>query len=258
MSSPVGNLVGNMIGEFSAGSEFAPVITQAQRRHLLKGIFSSYYADEVHKDVIFDTNRAWCAKLPLLMDLFPDAKVIACVRDVAWVLDSLERRYRANPYENTKLFGDWSERLTVESRVETLLQRNRLVGFAWSALKEACYGEHADRLLVVDYDLLSQAPAKVLELIYQFIGETPFPHHFDGVEFDAPEFDAELGMSGLHRIRPKVEFIHRKTVLPPDVFTRCTTLNFWRNLEDSAAHVIRPSRHDVVERQVAVSPQSFQ
>jgi sulfotransferase len=238
MTSPVGALVSNMVGQFSVGSEFAPVFTPAQKRNLLRGVFSSYYEEQASKEVIFDTNRLWCASMPLLADLFPSAKVIACVRSVAWIVDSLERRYRANPYENTRLFNDWNERATVESRVETLLQRNRLVGFSWSALKEACYGEHAKRLLLIDYELLSQAPAKVVELVYQFIGEPLFAHDFDHVQFDAPEFDAELGLKGLHEVRPKVELKRRHTVLPPDVFARCDTLNFWTALENSAANVI--------------------
>jgi sulfotransferase len=238
MTSPVGALVSNMVGQFSVGSEFAPVFTPTQKRNLLRGVFSSYYAEQTDKEVVFDTNRLWCASMPLLLDLFPSAKVIACVRNVAWIVDSLERRYRANPYENTRLFNDWNERATVESRVETLLQRNRLVGFSWSALKEACYGEHAKRLLLIDYDLLSQAPAKVVELVYQFIGEPRFDHDFEHVQFDAPEFDAELGLKGLHQVRPKVELQRRRTVLPPDVFARCDTLNFWTALENSAANVI--------------------
>ena len=110
--------------------------------------------------MVFDTNRMWCARLPALADLFPEAKMIACVRNVAWIMDSLERLYRADPYENTKLFVDDAERNTVYSRVETLAQRNRLVGFPWAALKEAYYGEHAGALLVVDYDLMVQAPGE--------------------------------------------------------------------------------------------------
>lgn len=79
--------------------------------------------------------------------------------------------FRANPFDNTKLFTDANERNTIYSRVETLAQRNRLVGFSWSALKEAFYGEQADSLLLIDYDLLLQSPEKVLRLVYQFIGE---------------------------------------------------------------------------------------
>lgn len=239
MTSPVGSLFSSMLDQFSAGSEFGPMLTQEQRKRLLAGLFSNYYAEQAGKDIVFDTNRQWCAKLPALLDLFPSTKVIACVRNVAWVMDSLERLYRANPYENTKLFADDVERNTVYSRVDTLAQRNRLVGFAWAALKEAYYGEHASSLLLVDYDLLTQAPEKVLRLVYDFIEAPWYQHDFDNVHYDAPEFDQALGVSGLHRVRPKVAAQTRRTILPPDLFQQYSALSFWNDGTGSTASVIR-------------------
>jgi len=227
-----------MLNHFSAGSEFGAVIDITQRQRLLRGLFESYYADQNAKKVIFDTNRMWCSRMPAVMDLFPGAKVIACVRNVAWVMDSIERLYRANPYENTKLFYDDNERNSVYSRVETLAQRNRLVGYAWSGLKEAYYGEHAKSLLLVDYDLLVQAPEKCLRLVYDFVGESWFEHDFNNVQYDAPEFDQALGLSGLHKVKPKIEVIARHTILPPDLFDQYAALSFWQNSE-STANVIR-------------------
>ncbi|AMK78525.1 MULTISPECIES: sulfotransferase family protein [Methylomonas] len=238
MSSPVGALFSGLLGQVSAGSEWGPVVTVEQRRRLLTGLFENYYADKSDTTVVFDTNRLWCAKLPAILDLFPDAKIIACVRNVAWIMDSIERLYRGNPYENTLLFNDDVERNTVYSRVDTLAQRNRLVGFSWSALKEAFYGEQAASLLVVDYELLAQAPDKVLPLIYSFLGETPFEHNYTQVEYDAPEFDNNLGLSGLHRIRPKVALERRATVLPPDLFEQYANMCFWQDGRDSRANVI--------------------
>ncbi|WP_217475067.1 sulfotransferase family protein [Stutzerimonas stutzeri] len=239
MTSPVGALFSGMLNQFSAGSEFGPVITQAQRKRLLTGLFSNYYAEQADRGIVFDTNRQWCAKLPALMDLFPQAKVIACVRNVAWVMDSIERLYRANPYEHTKLFGDDVERNTVYSRVDTLAQRNRLVGFAWAALKDAYYGEHAKSLLLVEYDLLAATPEKVLRLVYDFLGEPWFEHDFDHIEYDAPEFDQALGLRGLHKVRPKVEAEARRTILPPDLFEQYAGLDFWKDPRSSEANVIR-------------------
>jgi sulfotransferase len=239
MTSPVGSLLGAMQAHFSAGSEFGPIIEVDLRRRLLRGLFDSYYGERDPGHAVFDSNRLWCARLPTLKDLYPHAKVIACVRNVAWVMDSIERRFRANPFENTKLFNDDVERNTVYSRVETLAQGGRLVGFAYSALKEAFYGEHADSLLVVEYELLSQAPAKVLRLIYEFIGEPWFAHDFANVAFDAPQFDQALGLAGLHRVRPRVVPESRRTVLPPDLFEQYAKLSFWQDSRGSAAHVIR-------------------
>jgi len=239
MTSPVGALFSGVLEQCSAGSEFGAVIDTDMRRRLLRGLFDSYYADKADKPVVFDTNRQWSSRLPAISDLFPKAKVIACVRNVAWVMDSLERLYRANPYENTKLFGDAVERNTVYSRCETLAQRNRLVGFAWAALKEAYYGEHADSLLIVDYDLLTQAPERVLRLVYDFIGEPWFEHDFEHLAYDAPEFDQALGVAGLHKVKPKVALQSRRTILPPDLFKQYADLSFWLDGSASAANVIR-------------------
>jgi len=239
MTSPVGALFSGVLEQCSAGSEFGAVIDTDMRRRLLRGLFDAYYADKADKPVVFDTNRQWSSRLPAISDLFPKAKVIACVRNVAWVMDSLERLYRANPYENTKLFGDAVERNTVYSRCETLAQRNRLVGFAWAALKEAYYGEHADSLLIVDYDLLTQAPERVLRLVYDFIGEPWFEHDFEHLAYDAPAFDQALGVAGLHKVKPKVALQSRRTILPPDLFKQYADLSFWLDGSASAANVIR-------------------
>lgn len=239
MTSPVGSLFTSMLNQFGAGSEFGPVLDRDTRRRLLRGLFDSYYADQSDKAVVFDTNRLWSARLPALVDLFPETKVIACVRNVAWVMDSLERLYRANPYEQTKLFSNDAERNTVYSRLDTLAQYNRLVGFAWSALKEAYYGAQAGSLLVIEYELLAQAPERVLRLVYEFLGEPWFEHDFCNVHYDAPAFDEALGISGLHRVRPQVALDARRTVLPPDLFEKYAQLSFWRSGEGSAAHVIR-------------------
>jgi sulfotransferase len=238
MSSPVGLLYDNMLNDMGSGSELGAMLNQAQRRRVLRGLFDSYYADQADKQVIFDTNRSWCAKMPLLADQFPGSKIIACVRNVAWIMDSLERRFRSNPYEITRLFGDGVERNTVYSRVETLGQRNRMVGYPWAALKEAFYGEHASSLLIVDYDLLAQSPQQVMPLIYGFLDEPLFAHDFNAVSYDAPEFDASLGVHGLHKVRCKVELQPRRTILPPDLFAQFNDLSFWNNQDGSAANVI--------------------
>ena len=143
MTGPVGTMFGVMLNAMGAQNETALFLTEAQKRDLLRGLFDAYYRPQADKAVIFDTNRAWTARLPALLDLYPEAKLLCCVRDVAWVMDSIERLVRRNAFEPSRLFGSAEERATVFSRVEALAHRDRLVGFAWSALKEAYYGEHS-------------------------------------------------------------------------------------------------------------------
>lgn len=242
MSSPVGALVTANLKLMSAGGEVSLMVSPAQRRQILHGLFDSFYQDN-DREVIFDTNRLWCAKLPLIKEMFPKARTIACVRDVPWIMDSIERLLQKNPFENSKLFGSESERATIYSRMATLARHDRMIGFPWAALKEAYYGPHASDLLLVDYDLLVRAPEKVLKLIYQFVGEPWFDgHDFDNVEYDAPEFDEALGISGMHQVHRKVAPIERTPILPPDIFEKYQDMAFWRTDTRSLASVIKPTK----------------
>ncbi len=244
MTSGLGSLVQGVTQIMSPGSETALTMSSEQRADVLAGLFSSYYHQSQDKEVIFDTNRMWTCRMPLLKALHPKAKVIACVRDLSWVLDSLERRIRDNPYHFTRLFGPMNHG-TVYSRVEALMGHEAMVGRAWTGLKEAFYGDEADALLVVEYEYLSRMPDKVLRLIYDFIGEPWYDgHDFENVEFDAPDFDEALGISGLHKVRPKVEFKPRRTILPPDLFKKFEGMDFWREMAGSKAFVIAGKREE--------------
>ena len=237
MSSPIANLFEGIIGQVSAGSEISTMVKQDQRARILKGLFESYYAG-YPAEVIFDTNRGWTAQLSNLMTLYPESKVICCVRDVAWIMDSMERQFRSNVFENTKLFNSPAERSTVYTRVEALANANRLVGFPWHALREACFSEYAERIVIVEYDLLTTRPKDVFKLIYEFLEEPWFEHDFENVEYDAPEFDTQLGVDGLHRVHKTVAPRTRPTILPPDLFERYSKLAFWRDLQKSKAYRI--------------------
>lgn len=235
MSSPVASLFEGMVGQVSAGSELSTMVSTDQRRRLLKGLFDSYYGER-EEQVVFDTNRAWTGKLSALLQVFPDAKVICCVRDLSWIMDSIERQFRADAFENTALFNNPGERATVYTRLEALANANRLVGFPYHALREACWSEHAEHLLIIDYDMMVAQPAEVIKLLYQFIGEEPFDHDFDNVKYDAPEFDSQLGVRGLHKVHEKVGPRPRETILPPDLFDRYKNMAFWRDLQNCKAY----------------------
>ncbi len=238
ISSPLGPLFHATRNAMGAWTETSSLLTDAHRERVLRGLFESYYADQDDKQLVIDTNRSWCARLPAIKRLFPDAKVICCVRSVAWVMDSIERLTREHPFTESKLFNNDSERSTVFTRVEALAQHDRLVGFPWAALKEAVYGEHASSLLLVDFDLLTSAPGKVMDLIYDFLGEPRFEHSFSGIAFDQQAFDQQLGLPGLHKVHPNVAPVRRPTLLPPDLFERLDAMSFWRDLKDSRANVI--------------------
>jgi sulfotransferase len=228
ITSPVGSLVSGMLREVSQGNETAVMIDDAQRRELLRGVFDGYYYAIHPTRTVFDTNRGWTTRLHLLMSLFPDARMICCVRPIPWILDSIERLLRRNRLELSKMF-DFDPGGTVYSRAEGLTSRNGMVGFALNALKQAMHSAESDRLLLLPYDSLARDPAHAMRAVYQFTGLPPFDHDFENISFDATEFDARLGTPGLHVVRRQARIEDRETVLPPDLWRRYEGESVWRD-----------------------------
>ena len=236
MSGPVAGLMGTLLAEMSGRNEFSVFIDDAQRRRVLKGVVAGYYADR-DEDVVFDTSRAWCARMNVIDDLFPEAKVIACVRHMPWVIDSIERVIQKNAFQPSSIFN-YTVGGTVYTRADGIAGGDGLVGYAFNALKEAFFGPFANKLMLVQYETLVSDPARVLSVIYDFIGEPSFTHNFEHIAFDAEAFDRKAGTPGLHTVRPKVGAIDRKTLLPPDVFKRFENDAFWRNRDLNVHNVL--------------------
>ncbi|WP_237480472.1 sulfotransferase family protein [Lichenibacterium dinghuense] len=257
MSSPVGGIIGRVQGAMGPRSEFSSVLTDQHRRNILHGVFEGFFKD-VHGDkTVIDTNRSWCSKLPLIDALYPDAKVIVCVRDLVWIMDSFERVLRKNALGQSKMFQQ-KDALTAHTRVSSLASPGGTVGFAWNATQEAFYGEFSDKLIVVDYEALCREPKRVMEIIYARLGLEPFEHDFDNVVYgEGDSFDADLGVPGLHTVGRQVRFSERPTILPPELYERFSGRNFWRRPGGNprGVEVILPSApRDGTRRPMAPNP----
>jgi sulfotransferase len=227
MSSALGPLFQRLLAGMGAQTEAAALLADGQREDILKGLFQSFYKRVHSEKLVFDTNRLWCSKINALAQLFPDARVIACVRDLAWIMDSFERITRKNPLLLSKLVKP-QKAGTVFTRLEELGSGTGTVGFSWNATQEAFYGENAHRLIVVDYEALTREPARALDFVYSHLGIAPFEHDFSEVGYSKSEFDRWLGVPGLHSVHREVRFAERETILPPDLFRSFCDRNFWK------------------------------
>ncbi len=133
---------------------------------------------------------------------------------------------RRNAFELSGIFG-FELTNTVYTRVNRLALSDGLVGFALDALREAFWGENANRLILVGYEALAKRPEETLRQVYSILGEAWFRHDFDNVEYEAHEFDLALGTPNLHTVQRKVEWTDRVSVLPPDLFNRFVNDAFW-------------------------------
>ena len=228
ITSPVGSMVGALLADMSAGNETSVFIDDAQRAAVLHGLFASYYGVHQGGRTVFDTNRGWTTRIDLLSRLFPDAKVICCVRHVPWIIDSVERVIRSNPLELSRIF-DFDKGGTVYARADGLMSASGMIGFALNALKGAMHGAEASRMLLLPYDTLVSDPAAALEAVYAFTGLPHYRHDFEDIAFETAEFDARLGTPGLHRVRARVRREERRTLLPPDLWARYEGASIWRD-----------------------------
>ena len=211
-------------------NEGASLFSGAQRARILRQIFFGYY--EGYPDVVFDTSRRWCAHMGLLDQLFPESKVIACVRDPRAVVDSFERVFARHPTYLSRIMP--RSNTNVYDRVPVLLDRRGICGYAFNSFREALFGPFRRNLLVIDYDDLAQQPISVLNQLHEQLGEQPFEYNIKTIEQipEAKIFDEVIGAPGLHDVKPSIIYENRTSILPPDIVNNLPQ-RFWRVKEKS-------------------------
>lgn len=192
---------------------------------MLTALIEAYYWD-LRLRVVIDASRVWPAYVSTLATLLPSARIICCVRNPAWIIDSVERLVQRNSLRVSKMFEP-PQSVTVYSRAEALV-KGGFLGTALNALRTGWFSEHAQRLIAVRYESLAERPGDTIGRLYEFLGEAPFKHDFSDVAYEETEFDARLNTPGLHRVRSRVEHASRATVLPPDLFGQLDSC-FWND-----------------------------
>ena len=218
IQSPVGQCVTELHHAMSGANEAHWFITDTQRAAMLRGLFENYYAG-IKADIVFDTNRRWCAAMSLVLQMFPDAYVLCCVRAPVAIVDSIEWLLQKHPLTLSTIIG-LTPATTVYKRVNMLMDPNGLVGYALNATREAYFGLHRDRLIMVNYDDLARFPYETLAEIHEKCNFPPFKYTFDKLEPipGADLFDRSIGTPGLHALKTKVVYEPRTSILPPDIY----------------------------------------
>lgn len=227
ISSPVQNLIQGAIDTITA-SENNMIIREDRRKTLLYNIVQGYY-DHIDRPVVFDSNRGWTAKTSLLKELFPYTKIICCVREVEWILDSFETITAKNClYTNT--FADDESIQSVDTRCADMMdvKKSGMVIKPWYWLQEGL-AINPDMIMLVDYKSLCQSPKRTMQQVYQFIDKPYHEHDFENVEYENEAFDRALNKKDLHTVKKQVRWEERRSILPQYVIDRYKTMNFWKN-----------------------------
>lgn len=225
ISDPLATLVKGVLETSQSGPGMKAEVPEQRRKNLLHSLFDGYYKD-VDANVCFNTNRAWTIITPLLKELYPEAKMICCVRDIHWILDSFEKAAREHPLQASTVF-EGTNNTNVYTRMDSLMNSGGIVEFAYTALKQAITSNEKNMLMLVEYEQLCKNPDGILKAIYNFIDEPYYKHDFDNVEGAWDEYDYEIGLP-LHKVKRKVEWKQRNTILPPDIINKYTNMEVWR------------------------------
>jgi sulfotransferase len=226
ISSPVQSLIASTINIIT-GSESNHLIDEKRRKHILRSIFNSYY-NYVDQTTVFDTNRGWTAKTSLLKELYPKSKIICCVRDLAWILDSFERIAAKNSLYGATLTDNEANQ-TVTTRCDALMdvKKEGQVVKPYHFLEEGLL-LNPDMIMLVEYESLCKKPESVMREIYQFLGKQYFDHDFKNVEYENETYDKSLNLKSLHSVRKEVTWQERTSILPKSVWEKYDGKEFWR------------------------------
>lgn len=220
----------NAVQTVIAKGEASGFLSQRSRKRLLRNAITACHdmdGKPTEKQIIWDTNRSWPAKLSILADLFPNCRMICCVREIPWIVDSIEKLIRKNVYDVSGIFG-FEPGMTVFDRSRSLTNGG-LIGSANMAMMDAFYGDQAERMLFVEYDALTKYPGETMNAIHDWMGLTQFSYDFEAIKpiEGASEFDKKMGTPGLHALGERVRNISRETILPPEIFNSFGD-PFWR------------------------------
>lgn len=226
ISSPVQGLVASTINIIT-GSESNHLINEDRRKNILRSLFSAYY-EVVKSKTVFDTSRGWTAKTALLKALYPQTKIICCVRDLPWILDSFERIAAKNTLYNATLTDDEASQ-TVTTRCDALMDVKK----EGQVVKPLYFLEEGlllnpDMIFLMEYEGLCKNPEDSMRKLYEFIGKPYFDHDFDNVEYENEVYDQALNMKSLHTVRRKVTWEERPSILPKSVWDKYAGKEFWR------------------------------
>jgi sulfotransferase len=229
ISSPVKNLIAATINVIT-NSESNHLIDENRRKSILMSTFNAYY-DAVKPKTVFDTNRAWTSKTSLLKALFPQTKIICCVRDLPWILDSFERITAKNALYNAALTDDETSQ-TVITRCDALMdiKKEGQVVKPYYFLEEGLL-LNPDMIILVEYESLCKKPESVMRELYEFIGKPYFNHDYNNVEYENEIYDKALNMKNLHTVRKQVTWEERPSILPKSVWDKYADKEFWRKPE---------------------------
>jgi sulfotransferase len=179
---------------------------------VLNSMANNFYS-HIEKPIIIDKNRGWGTPYNwnnLSGYVSPDGKVILTLRPILEILASfmkvIENTEKLTGYP-TYLDQDlWAThyRDKKDAQIENLMRSNGEIDRAILSVANLLKN-HRDKVFVVWFNDLIEAPQETMNGIYDFLGLDRYSHDFDNIEEVDPYDDlAAYNLIGLHDINSKL------------------------------------------------------
>lgn len=191
-----------------------------QVREIIGSIPHHFYSD-VQNPVVFDKNRAWTARVPYIEGYIgQQAKILVPVRRIDEILTSILTMIHRNPFQEGQPRINFVDEQLIKTdipindlnRCMYLLNDGGIVYESLNAIMMGFQQNVSDKMHFVDYNNLVDNPEKIMEDIYDFLGEEFYDHDFGSISNIHREDDLiTYGLSDMHQVRSEV----KKTSSPP-------------------------------------------
>jgi len=191
-----------------------------QVREIIGSIPHHFYSD-VQQPVVFDKNRAWTARVPYIEGYIGEqAKILVPVRRIDEILTSILTMIHRNPFQEGQPRINFVDEQLIKNdipindlnRCMYLINDGGIVYESLNAIMMGFQQNVRDKMHFVDYNDLVDNPEKIMEDIYDFLGEEFYGHDFESISNIHREDDLlTYGLSDMHQVRSKV----KKTSPPP-------------------------------------------
>lgn len=163
--------------------------TEARMTRAARSLVEGWY--EGSEEMVFDKCRFWNLNAPLLHQLFPDAQLLVCVRDLRAIFASVEKQHEKNPMldEASDPAG-----LTKYSRADRMFGPDGILGQQIMGIEDLMRrnlrnSEGQPFVHAIQYETFVQSPQLIIDRIYAAVGEERFEHDFENIENVATDVD---------------------------------------------------------------------
>jgi sulfotransferase len=236
ISSPLSMIVENTVRVFSE-CENSPHIDEERRINVIQSLFEGYYSQH-NQSTVFDTSRSWTRHTSLINKIFPNTKVLCCVRNIDEIINSFEKLWSNNSLYY-KQINDFTYSQNIFERSDEIYNRSIIPHY--TSLKEGV-AKNPEMIHFVEYESLCKFPERTMKNIYEFIGIDYYDHDFNELDYENSKFDLKSGVPNLHKIKPIVYYEDCKYHIPEEIKQKYQQMKmeFWKPYNQSQGLIAIP------------------